>query len=235
MDESGQAEYNLALVRPHFVRSCVLVRENQFEAIEQAITALCESLPINPDTGKRCEFHAHCIFHGQKDWKPFVGNQSLRRKVFSDMTSIISKFNLAIAFAYVHKNQILTCYKKTYSPPVITLLMAIRIVENWMEKNAPDQRWVPCVGRSDYDAQLEEAFHENRRSFSPITSLRAVRAADFCGWVRPNTSKLFLASDLCAFAHGRKKQGKDEWGLNHALRPHVFNIWEFKPSRIYGL
>jgi hypothetical protein len=47
MDESGEAHYGKTMhTRPHFLRSCVIVRENQLASVEAAVKELCSTFPM---------------------------------------------------------------------------------------------------------------------------------------------------------------------------------------------
>lgn len=231
MDESGQAEYNLASKRRHFVRSCVIIRESQYSEIEKQIKEVCDDLPFSIKQNNFCQFHTTNIFHAAKDWKEYEENLGLRKRLLIAMARVLVTNRISVAFALLDKTKILASYEKTLTPPVITFLMAGKIMEDWIRKYAPDQRWQPVVGKSDYNRHIEEAHHQARTAGMPITSFPWTRAVDSLAFASPQLSRIFLLSDLCAFVLGRQKQGKDDWDLHERLKECIFNVWEFQPQR----
>jgi hypothetical protein len=233
MDESGEAQYGKTIERrPHFLRSCVLIRENQLAVVEASVQKLCEGLPISSQAFDNCRFSAKDMYWRTRDWQEFKDNPEPPIDGLVGMAEIIDKYDLSISFAHINKPQILKSYKDPMKPAVLTFLQCGHIVERWMYQHAPDQRWMPCVGTSDYDRNVRNAFDDCRKYGSPIRSgVRWKRVCDTVGFVSPMTSHLFLIADFCAFMFGRKQQGKKDYltGLYDHLKPRIWNPWVFSP------
>jgi len=233
MDESGEAHYGKTMhSRPHFLRSCVLVRENQLGSVEAAVRKLCGTFPMCSKTGKRCRFHATDMFWGTGDWTEHKADIDMTIGALVGMFPIIRDHNLSITFGHIRKPQIHNQYSRPLSPAVLTFVQCGHIVESWMQTHASDQRWLPCVGSSQHDKEVLEAFHQCRKLGSPVRRrIKYERACDAISFTSPVNSEIFLISDLCAFVFSRKQQGKDDWTLKlyEALSPHIWRPWTFKP------
>jgi hypothetical protein len=234
MDESGEAQYGKKILsRPHFLRSCVLVREDSLKKVESEIRGICRKFPISSRTGKRCRFHAAEMYWGTGDWKEHKSDFKITIGAMGDILEVIVKNKLSVTFGHINKPKIVSAYKHPIKPAVLTFMQCGHIVEGWMRKFAPDQRWMPCVGHSDYDRDIEEAFHECRKSGSPICKgVKWEMACDIIGFTSPRSSDIFAISDLCAFMFSRKQQGKDDWTklFYEFLEPHIWKPWVFNPS-----
>src|SRR5713226_10014932 len=149
MDESGEAHYGKNIARrPHFLRSCLIVRENQLEAVETSVRELCDSFPVCSETGKKCRFHAKDMFWGTGDWAEYKNDLDTTIGALVGMFGIIKEHDLHITFGHINKPQIVKRYTYPLKPPVLTFVQCGHLVERWMRAFAPDQRWLPCVGTS---------------------------------------------------------------------------------------
>jgi len=163
MDESGEAHYGKTMHRrPHFLRSCVIVRENQLASVEAAVQKLCSKLPLCSKTGQRCRFHAKDMFWGTGDWTEYKGNYDVTIGHMVDMFPIIRDHKLGITFGHIEKPQIHKQYRNPIPPAVLTFIQCGHIVEDWLNTFATDQRWLPCVGTSQHDKAIREAFNTCR-------------------------------------------------------------------------
>jgi hypothetical protein len=234
MDESGEAQYGKTIEkRPHFLRSCLIIPENQLADVEGAVQKLLDGFPLCSKTGDKCRFHAKDLFWQTGDWAEYKDDFETTITALFGMAEIIQKHKLYVTFGHIMKPQIVKTYQRPYTPAVLTFMQCGHIMERWMYAFARDQRWLPCVGTSDYDRDVREIFHECRRSGSPIRNgLKWKRACDVIAFTSPASSDLFLISDFCAFMFSRKKQAKDDWmiKLHDHLRPYIWNPWTFNPG-----
>ena len=182
---------------------------------------------------KQCRFSAKDMFWGTGDWAQYKGDYETTIGALVGMAGIIKEHGLHVTFGHIQKPQIVKSYKQPLTPAVLTFLQCGHIVERWMYQFAPDQRWMPCVGTSDYDREVREMFNECRKFGSPIRNgLKWKRVCDIVGFTSPSTSDLFLISDFCAFLFSRRKQQKDDWTvkLYDLLEPHIWKPWTFRPG-----
>ena len=96
-----------------------------------------------------------------------------------------------------------------------------------MRGHAADQHWLPCVGATNYNRDVEQMFMDCRNFGAPsgYWAKRWHYAADVMAFTSPKQSAVFLLSDLCAFIVSRHERGKDVWGLYEKLQSAM---WKWK-------
>lgn len=235
MDEAGEAQYSKTMdQRPHFLRSCVIVRENQLADVEANVRAVCETFPHCDRTWSKCRFHAKDMYWGTGDWAEHKDNLDVRIGALVEMFMVLRKHSLHVTFGHIHKPRVFKQYSSPLEPAPLTFVQCGHIVERWMARFAPDQRWLPIVGTSQYDKAVRSVFGECRKGGSPIKQSRVKwkRVCDVMSITSPEDSDIFLLSDLCAFICSRKMQEKDDWTLKlyELLEGQLYEPWTFKPG-----
>lgn len=235
MDESGEAHYGAKMEqRPHFLRSCVIVRENQLVDVEASVREVCNGFPVCSKTGNKCRFHAKDVYWGTGDWEQYKGDLEVRIGALINMFYVLKNHGLYVTFGHIHKPRVFKRYASPLEPAPLTFVQCGHIVERWMARFAPDQRWLPIIGTSQYDKDVREVFSSCRKTGSPIRrdKIRWKRVCDVMSITSPEDSDIFLLSDLCAFIFSRKMQEKDDWEgqLCELLEGQLYDPWTFRPG-----
>jgi hypothetical protein len=235
MDESGEAHYGKKMdQRPHFLRSCVIVRENQLADVEAAVRKVCEGFPDCQKTWTKCRFHAKDVYWGTGDWEEYKDCNEVRIGALIEMFYVLKNHGLYVTFGHVHKPKVFRQYAFPLEPAPLTFVQCGHIVERWMARFAPDQRWLPIVGTSQHDRDVKEVFSTCRITGSPIkrSRIKWKRVCDVMSITSPEDSDIFLLSDLCAFICSRKMQGKADWEgqLYELFEGQLYDPWTFKPG-----
>jgi hypothetical protein len=222
MDEAGGVSYAKPDKSRFFIRSAVMIAERDLAPYSRLITDLCGELPSV--RGKKLVFHTHRIFHGQGGWE--IWEEPKRRELLYAVTSMLNDSQIPVIYACVDKKRMVERYKSPVNPHIMTFIQVGEIVERWMQKNAKEHHWLPCVGANDYNREIEDMFVNCRKFGAPFGywANKWKKAADVMAFTSAEKSIVFQLSDLCAFAVSRQMQNKEHWGLYDAIESRIFDF-----------
>jgi hypothetical protein len=229
MDEAGGVSYQKADKSRFFIRSCVLVGENEFRAVQRSVKVLVDWLPVVG--GEMLPFHAAYIYHGtmKKARKWEAVDEEYRRQELHNMADVLITHQLPWVYAVVDKQKMAAKYGSPINPHIMTFIQSGELVESWMNMWGNGLHWLPCVGDTEYNRIIEEMFVRCLQFGPPFGrwASKWQHAADVMAFTSPAKSMPFLLADLCAFAASRHEQGRDDWGLYKKLRNNLWNMKKF--------
>jgi hypothetical protein len=220
MDEAGGVSYAKPDKSKFFIRACVLVKEPQLADLEQQIKQVCSG--FKKRDGTHLAYHTHLVFHGKKGWDEV--EECERMVCIINMASIVRENNIPVVFACVDKAKMAKRYNRPLNPHLMTFVQIGEIVESWMSNFATDQHWLPCVGATDYNREIEGMYADCRNFGPPFGhwAKKWKRCADIMAFASPARSFIFLLADLCAFFVSRHRQEKEDWGIYDYLQPAIW-------------
>lgn len=227
MDEAGGVSYQKADKSRFFIRSCVLVGEEELRAVQESIKFVLDWLPMVD--GEILPFHAAYVYHGNmakaRKWEAV--DEERRKNELHAMAEVIIKHELPWMYATVDKKKMVAKYNSPINPHIMTFIQTGELVESWMGSWGKGLHWLPCVGDTEYNRAIEEMFVRCCEFGPPFGhwASKWKHAADVMAFTSPAKSKPFLLADLCAFAASRHEQGREDWGLYKRLRK---NLWSTK-------
>jgi hypothetical protein len=225
MDETGTSVYSDKDKSKFFTRSCVLIPENVSRQVEKSCTELLSvegsnQLPFNVKRQEPCIFSAKDIYWGHEGWDYW--DESRRKKLLCDVINLMVQYKLPIMYGHLNKAIVKDRYTEPENPHMMTFVQCGESVERWMRRNAPDQRWLPCIGTADFGrSELENLYVRCRDTGPPYGHWpsRFCRVADAVSFTGPRISRCFALADLCAFVYNRHEIGRNDWGLYDMLKP----------------